>query len=217
MAALLSLACWYFHISRITDRLGYYMGRGVVHLCWTCLETCLELPKSCYLVSLYSDLMDQFEGSQGFNDHQWNSSAARESSHVIILKSHLNSTGHSACTSKVCDIFDHQTYLPNDSWCARTFSLTWDRRNSMTAPVRNIGQWNPKRKKLVAMVDDLCQSIFNYGISCISLRILKVLYSHEKLHIHLYMQKHNDAIKTSGHTSLETYTSHFIWKVQKGL
>ena len=26
------------------------------------------------------------------------------------------------------------------------------------------------------------------------------------------MQKHNDAIKTSGHSSLEKYTSHFIWK-----
>ena len=46
MAALLSLACWYFPISRIADRLGYDMGRGVMHLCWTCLETCLELPKS---------------------------------------------------------------------------------------------------------------------------------------------------------------------------
>ena len=70
-AALLSLACWYFHISRIADRLGYDIGRGVVDLCWTCLETCLQLPKSRYLVSLYSDLMDQFEGSWRFDDHQW--------------------------------------------------------------------------------------------------------------------------------------------------
>ena len=68
-AALLSLACWYFHISRIADRLGYDMGRGVVNLCWTCLETCLELPKSRYLIYLYSDLMDQFEGSSSFDDH----------------------------------------------------------------------------------------------------------------------------------------------------
>ena len=31
------------------------------------------------------------------------------------------------------------------------------------------------------------------------------------------MQKHNDAMKTSGHSSLEKYTSHFIWKGSKGL
>ena len=31
------------------------------------------------------------------------------------------------------------------------------------------------------------------------------------------MQKHNDAIKTSGHSSLEKYTSNFIWKGSKGL
>ena len=139
-AALLSLACWYFPITRIADRLGYDMGRGVMHLCWTSLETCLELLKSCYLVSLYSHLMDQFEGFRRFDDHQWNSSAARESSRVIILKSRLNATGHSACTSEVRDIFDRQTYVPNDWWqlmCSNVLQ-PWDRRNSMTAPVRNI-------------------------------------------------------------------------------
>ena len=31
------------------------------------------------------------------------------------------------------------------------------------------------------------------------------------------MQKHNDAMKTSGHRSLEKYTSHFVWKGSKGL
>ena len=32
------------------------------------------------------------------------------------------------------------------------------------------------------------------------------------------MQNHNDdTIKTSGHSSLEKYTSHFIWKASKGL
>ena len=31
------------------------------------------------------------------------------------------------------------------------------------------------------------------------------------------MQKHNDAIKMSGHSSLEKYTSHFIWKGSKWL
>ena len=87
---------------------------GVCASAETCLKTCLELPKSRCLISLYSDLMDQFEGFQRFDDHQWNSSATRESSRVIILKSRLNSTGHSACTSKVRDIFDRQTFVPND-------------------------------------------------------------------------------------------------------
>ena len=50
---------------------GYYMGKGVVDLCWTCLETCLELPKSRYVVSLHSDLMDQSEDSRKLDDHQW--------------------------------------------------------------------------------------------------------------------------------------------------
>ena len=39
----------------------------------------------------------------------------------------------------------------------------------------------------------------------------------EQLYIHICMQNHNDAIKTSGHSSFEKYTSHFIWKGSKGL
>ena len=39
----------------------------------------------------------------------------------------------------------------------------------------------------------------------------------EQLYIHICMQKHNDTTKTSGHSSLEKYTSHFIWKGLKGL
>ena len=31
------------------------------------------------------------------------------------------------------------------------------------------------------------------------------------------MQRHNDALKMSGHSSLEKYTFHFIWKGSKGL
>ena len=119
---------------------GYDMGRGVMDLCWTCLKTYLELLKSPYLVSLYSNLMDQFEGSRRFDDHQWNSSAASESLHVIILKSCLNSTGLSACTRKVRDILDRQTYVPNDWWqlmCSHVLQ-PWDCRSSMTTPVRNI-------------------------------------------------------------------------------
>ena len=48
---------------------------------------------------------NQFEDSWRFDAHQWNSSATGESSRTIILKSHFFSTGHSACTSKVRDIF----------------------------------------------------------------------------------------------------------------
>ena len=147
-AALLSLACWYLsHQTACYNRLGYDMGRGVMHLCWTCLETCLELPKSRYLIFLYSDLMDQLEGSLSFDDHQRNSSVARESSHVIIWKSRLNSTGHSVCTSEVRGTFDSQTYVPNDWWqlmCSNALQH-WDRRNSMTSPVRNIARPNGSR------------------------------------------------------------------------
>ena len=48
---------------------------------------------------------NQFEGSWMFDAHQWNSSATRESSRAIILKSRFFSTGHSARTSEVRDIF----------------------------------------------------------------------------------------------------------------
>ena len=68
-----------------------------------------------------------------------NSSVARESSRVIILKSVLDSTGHSACTSEVRGIFDRQTHVPNDWWQLMCFRVLqpWDRCNSMMALVRN--------------------------------------------------------------------------------
>ena len=44
-----------------------------------------------------------------------------------------------------------------------------------------------------------------------------LLYSHEQLYIHIYTQKHNDAITTSGHSSFDKYTSHFIRNGWKGL
>ena len=51
--ALLSLVCcWYFHISRIADWLSMKWVGVSCDLCWTCLETCLKLPKSRYLISL---------------------------------------------------------------------------------------------------------------------------------------------------------------------
>ena len=46
-----------------------------------------------------------------------------------------------------------------------------------------------------------------------STETLDVLYSHNQLYIDIFMQKHNDAITTSGHSSLEKYTSHFIERV----
>ena len=59
---------------------------------------------------------NQFEGSRRFDAHQWNSSATPEISRVIILKSRFFSTNHSACTREVRDIFDRQTFVPNDWW-----------------------------------------------------------------------------------------------------
>ena len=49
--------------------------------------------------------MDQFEVSRRLGDTSENNSEACESSCVIILKSHLNFTGHSAHTHLVNDIF----------------------------------------------------------------------------------------------------------------
>ena len=140
-AVLLSSACWYLsYQSAWYDRLGMIWDGASCTSVETCLETYLELLKSRYLIFLYSDLMDQFEGSRRFDDHQWNSSATRESSRVIILKSRLNPTGHSACTSEVRDIYDRQTYVPNDRWQLMCLNVLqpWDHRNSMTASVRNI-------------------------------------------------------------------------------
>ena len=124
-------------------------------LCWTCSEICLELPKSRYLVSLYNDLMDQFEGSMITSE---NSSVACESSRVIILKSRLNTTGHSTRTSEVRDIFDRQTHVPNGWWqlmCSHVLQL-WDRRNSMTAPIRNI----TPRQNSPRLLNDPCIYIY---------------------------------------------------------
>ena len=82
--------------------------------------------------------MDQFEGPWRLTSE--NSSVARESSRVIILKSHLDSTGHSAWRIEVRDIFDRQTHVPKDWWqlmCSRVLQ-PWDRCHSMTVPVHNI-------------------------------------------------------------------------------
>ena len=99
-----------------------WLGRGVMDLCWTCLEICLELPKSRYLISYRAIWWINSKVPEGSMITSENNSVARESSRVIILKSRLNSTGHSACTSEVRDIFDRQTHVPNDWWqlmCSR--------------------------------------------------------------------------------------------------
>ena len=78
-----------------------------------------------------------------------NSSVIRESSRMIILKSRLNSTGRSACTSEVRDILDRQTYIPSDWWqlmCSNVLQ-PWDRRNSMTAPVCYITKLKESEKR----------------------------------------------------------------------
>ena len=69
-----------------------------------------------------------------------NSSVGREGSRMIILKSRLKSTGHSAGTSEVRNIFDRHTPAPSDRWqltCPRALQPR-DRRNPMTATVHNI-------------------------------------------------------------------------------
>ena len=139
-AASLSLACWYFHISRIADRLGMtWFGAS-----WTSVEPVWKSVLNCQnLVTWFPYIAiwwinSKFPGGTMITSK--NSSVARESSRVIILKSRLNSTGHSAGTSEVCDIFDRQTHVPNHWWqlmCSRVFQ-PWGRRNSMMAPVRNI-------------------------------------------------------------------------------
>ena len=119
---------------------GYDMGRGVMELYWTCLETCLEQPKPRYLISYIAIWWINSKVREGSMITSEINSVARESSRVIILKSRLNSTGHSASTSEVRDIFDRQTHVPNDRWqlmCSSVLHL-WDRRNSMKAPVCNI-------------------------------------------------------------------------------
>ena len=140
MAAALSLACWYFHISRIADRLGMtWVGAS-----WTSVESVWKPALNCQnLVTWFPYIAIWWINLKVPKDSiitSENSSVARESSRVIILKSCLNSTGHSACTSKVHNIFDRQTHVPNDWWqlmCSHILQ-PWDRHNSMTVPVRNI-------------------------------------------------------------------------------
>ena len=140
MAALLSLACWYFHISRIADRLGMTWVRASwtsVKPVWKPVLNCQNLVTWFPYIKIWWINSKVPEGSMITSE---NSRVARESSSVIMLKSRLNSTGHSAWTCEVRDIFDRQTHVSNGWWqlmCSRVLQ-PWDRRNSMTEPVRNI-------------------------------------------------------------------------------
>ena len=115
-AASLSLACWYFHISRIANRLGMtWVGAS-----WTSAEPAWKpVLNSQNLATWFPYIAIWWINSKVPESSMItseNSSIARESSRGIILKSRLDSTGHSACTSGVRDIFDRQTYIPNDWW-----------------------------------------------------------------------------------------------------
>ena len=140
MVALLSLACWYFHISRIAD----WLGMTWVRASWTSVEPVWKPVLNCQnLATWFPYIAIWWINSKvlkGLMITSENSSVTCESSHVIILKSPLNSTGHSACTSKVRDIFDCQTHVPNDWWqlmCSNVIQ-PWDHRNLMTMPIHNI-------------------------------------------------------------------------------
>ena len=139
-AALLLLACWYFHISRIADRLGMtWVGASwtSVELVWKPALNSQDLATWFPYIAIW---WINSKVSEGLMITSENSRVACESSCVIILKSCLDSTGHSACTSEVRDIFDRQSHVPNDWWqlmCSRVLQ-PWDRCNSMTAPIRNI-------------------------------------------------------------------------------
>ena len=119
---------------------GYGMGRDVMDLCWTCLETCLELPKSRYLIFYIAIRWINSKVPESPMNTSENNSIASESSRVIILKSRLKFTGHSACTREVREIFNRQTRIPNDWWqpmCSCVLQ-PWGHHNSTTAPVRTI-------------------------------------------------------------------------------
>ena len=106
----------YAYQSDCYDRLSYDMGRAACASVETCLKPVLNYQNLATWFSYITIWWKQFGGSRRFDGHQWNSSATHESSRVIILKSRFFSTGHSAWTSEIRDIFDRQTFVPNDWW-----------------------------------------------------------------------------------------------------
>ena len=113
-----------YHISRIamTGWALYDMRRApLLKPVWKPVLNCQNLATWFSYITIW---WNQFEGSWRFDAHQWNGSATHESSRAIILKSRFFSTGHSACTSEVRDIFliVRPLYpMTDDSWCARMF------------------------------------------------------------------------------------------------
>ena len=136
-AAALSLACWYFHISRIADRLGMTWVRAS----WTSVDPVWKSALNCQnLVTWFPYIAIWWINPKARWSPVKTVVAAWESSCVIILKSRLNSTGHSACTSEVHDTFDRQTHVPNNQWqlmCSHVLQ-PWECCNLMMAPIRNI-------------------------------------------------------------------------------
>ena len=115
-----------------------------VGVSWTSVQSvrkyALNCPKSRYLISYIAIWWINSKVPEGSMNTSQINSVARESSCVIILKSGSNSTGHSACTSEVRDIFDRHTHVPTDWWQPMSSRVLqpWSRRNSTAAPVRNI-------------------------------------------------------------------------------
>ena len=137
-AALLSSACWYLsHQSDLLWQAGVWHGSrrraALPKLVWKPVLNCQNLATWFSYIEIWWINSKVPEGSMI-------TSPARESSRVIILKSRLNSTGHSACRGEVCDIFDRQTFVPNDWWQLMYSNVLqlWDLCNSITAPVRYI-------------------------------------------------------------------------------
>ena len=135
--AVLLLACWYFHISWIADRLEMTW----VEASWTSVEPVWKSVLNCQnLATWFPYIAIWWINSRVRWSPVKTVEAARESSRIIIVKSRLNSTGHSARTSEAHGIFDCQTHVPNGWWwlmCSHILQ-SWDRHKSMTAPIRNI-------------------------------------------------------------------------------
>ena len=122
--ALLSLACWYLHIRRIADRLGMtWVGAS-----WTSVEHVWKPVLNSQNLATWLPYIEIWwinskvpEGSMITSE---NSSATRENSRVIILKSRLGSTGHSPARARFVTFLIVRPMYPmsDDSWCSRTFS-----------------------------------------------------------------------------------------------
>ena len=89
------------HGSRLVDTflsvVSWHDGLGSPELLTHLFRTLPWTPKISWLDFLYRDILEQFEGSRMFSDTSENYRETPDNSCVIILKSRLNSVGHSAC------------------------------------------------------------------------------------------------------------------------